>query len=222
VVNPVSSQSPLLTTDGSQQSGMGREDFLKLLVAQLKHQDPLKPVENTEFVTQLAQFSSLEQTIGINSRLDLLALQSKGQSNTDAVGFIGKKVNVAGATISLDSSGTGAPLSFELAAASEKTNVVIRDQAGNAVRTIELGSRTAGQVTLRWDGKNTTGISQNPGNYSVSVEASSADGSAVYAAQKTVGTVTSVSFDRGYAVLTLDNGVTAPVSDLLEVQATSK
>jgi flagellar basal-body rod modification protein FlgD len=53
--------------------GMGREAFLKLLVAQLKNQDPLKPQDNSAFVAELAQFSSLEQTMGINDRLDLLS-----------------------------------------------------------------------------------------------------------------------------------------------------
>lgn len=222
MVSPVSNHPPLLGVNASKESGMGKDDFLKLLVAQLKHQDPLKPVENTEFVSQLAQFSSLEQTMGINSRLDLLAMQSKGQSNTDAVGFIGKHVSVAGNAITLDSSGTGASVGFELAGDAEKTSVVIHDQNGKTVRTLDVGKHAAGAVKVQWDGKNSDGITQPPGTYSVTIEAQSADDSAVYAIQKTQGTVTGVSFDRGYAVLTLDNGVTAPVSDLLEVQATAK
>lgn len=198
---------------------MGRDDFLKLLVAQLKNQDPLKPVENTEFVSQLAQFSSLEQTIGINTRLDLLAVQSTGQSNNDAVGFIGKQVSVAGSLIALDATGLAAPIEFELASPTEKTVVVISDASGKPVRTMELGSKPAGPLSIPWDGKDDAGIRQAAGNYSVAIEAENAEGAAVYAAQKTRGTVTGVSFDRGYALLTLNTGVTAPVSDLLEVKA---
>lgn len=222
MINPVTESPPLLTSQGAQESGMGRNDFLKLLVAQLKHQDPLKPMENTEFVSQLAQFSSLEQTMGINSRLDLLALQSKGQSNTDAVSFIGKRVSVVGSTVALDGSGTGTPVAFELAGNAAKTSVVVRDKNGNTVRTLELGARTPGQVATIWDGKNNAGIVQPAGNYTISVNARSADDASVYASQKTQGTVTGVSYENGFAVLTLDSGVTAPISDLVEVTSLSK
>jgi flagellar basal-body rod modification protein FlgD len=61
---------------------LGKDAFLKLLVEQIKNQDPLEPKDNSEFVAQLAQFSSLEQTMGINDRLDRLSVQSQGSANT--------------------------------------------------------------------------------------------------------------------------------------------
>src|ERR1700754_527009 len=80
---------------------MGQEAFLKLLVAQLQNQDPLNPQDNYEFVAQLAQFSSLEQTIGINDRLDQLALQSQGLQNTETIALVGKQVTVKGNIVTL-------------------------------------------------------------------------------------------------------------------------
>jgi flagellar basal-body rod modification protein FlgD len=219
MVNPVTNAGAPLSPVSSQESTMGRDDFLKLLVAQLKNQDPLSPMQNTEFVTQLAQFSSLEQAVGMNARLDLLAIQSRGQSNTDAVGFIGKHVAVVGSNVTLDSSGTGASVAFQLGGNAEETRVVVRDANGRTVRTLDLGARQAGLVSTRWDGNDNLGVRQPPGNYSVTVEAKTAEGGAVYVMQQTTGTVTKVSFDQGYAVLTLDSGLSVPISDLLEVTA---
>src|SRR3954468_12296666 len=75
---------------------LGQDAFLKLLVAQLKNQDPLNPQQNYEFVAQLAQFSSLEQSVGINTRLDQLAAQNQGLQNSQVVSLVGKTATVKG------------------------------------------------------------------------------------------------------------------------------
>ena len=106
---------------------MGRDAFLKLLVAQLKHQDPLKPQDNTQFVAELAQFSSLEQTMGINERLDLLSAQSRGLQNAEVVSLVGKQATVKGSKLTMDGSGAGAAVSFTLPSESASTIVTIRD-----------------------------------------------------------------------------------------------
>ena len=76
------------------QSSLGKEDFLKLLVAQLAHQDPLSPMENQEFVAQLAQFSSLEQMTNVNSNLQLLQVAQASMTNSQIASLIGKNVEV--------------------------------------------------------------------------------------------------------------------------------
>ena len=81
---------------------LDRDAFLKLLVAQLSHQDPLSPMEGTEFVNQLSQFASLEQAISQTSHLDVLSTQMRGLSNNEAVGLVGKAVTVRGHGISYD------------------------------------------------------------------------------------------------------------------------
>lgn len=199
---------------------MGRDEFLKLLIAQLQNQDPLEPQDNTAFVAELAQFSNLEQTMGINERLDLLALQQQGLANSQVTSLVGRQATVKGSIVSIDGSGIGAQVSFSLDAAATKTTVRILDQGGNVVRSLEMGDRDKGLVTLNWDGRDHAGNVMPKGAYVVSVVAENDVGGAVGVSQESTGVVESVSFDQGYPVLRLDNGVAVPVSDLLRVKQT--
>jgi len=198
---------------------MGRDAFLKLLVAQLKHQDPLKPQDNTQFVAELAQFSSLEQTMGINERLDLLSVQSRGLQNTEVVSLVGKQATVRGSKLTVDGSGAGAAVSFTLPSSAASTTVTIRDQSGRTVKTLELGERAEGNTRIQWDGKSDAGQVQPAGTYVVEVKAETKDGAPIAVSQETSGTVSAVSFDKGYPVLHLSNGMDVPVSDLLRVDS---
>lgn len=210
-------QETLTASTGGQ--AMGRDAFLKLLVAQIRHQDPLKPQDSTQFVAELAQFSSLEQTMGINERLDMLSMQSRGLQNAEVVGLVGKQATVKGSMVSIDGTGVGANVGFTLSGNAETTTVTIRDSAGRLVRTLELGARSSGTTRVMWDGHNDAGLVQPAGTYTVEVDAKTADGAPVAATQETTGMVTGVSFDKGYPVLHLDNGSFVPVSDLLRVDS---
>ena len=196
---------------------LGQEAFLKLLVAQLQNQDPLNPQENYEFVAQLAQFSSLEQSIGINDRLDALALQNQGMQNSQIVSLVGKQATVKGDIVTLSGQGASVPISFTLDDAADEATVTIRDGAGRTVRTIPVSARAAGTVSVQWNGQSDSGNPQPAGPYQVTVTASKAGGAPVSLTQQTTGLIDSVSFDRGFPVIHLNNGVTAPVGDLLSV-----
>src|SRR5262245_66062385 len=100
-VNSTTTSVPDLTSALGANQAMGRDAFLKLLVAQLKNQDPLKPQDNSAFVAELAQFSSLEQSMGINDRLDLLAAQNAGLANAQAVGLVGSSATVRGSMLTV-------------------------------------------------------------------------------------------------------------------------
>src|SRR6188768_4595821 len=91
---------------------MGRDAFLKLLVAQLKNQDPLKPQDNSAFVAELAQFSSLEQSMGVNDKLNQMMLQNQGMANSNVVNMVGQVATVKGSLITTDGSGSGVPVAF--------------------------------------------------------------------------------------------------------------
>jgi len=198
---------------------LGREAFLKLLVAQLKNQDPLKPQDNSAFVAELAQFSSLEQTMGINDRLDLLSAQSQGLQNSQVTSLVGKLATVRGSLITSDGKGVGVPVAFSLDGNTEKTTVTIRDAGGNTVRTIDLGERAEGLTQITWDGRDDAGNIQPAGTYSVAIQATGDTGAPVAVSQETKGTVQAVSFDKGYPVLHLNTGVSVPVADLLKVDS---
>ncbi len=218
MVDSISSQiSPGSLAEAAGGKALGQEAFLKLLVAQLQNQDPLNPQENYEFVAQLAQFSSLEQTIGINDRLDQLSLQNQGLANSQVVGMVGKKATIKGNIVTLDGQGASVPITFTLAAAAESSQVEIRNPQGVLVRRIEIGARAAGTVTSLWNGQNGNGTPQPAGAYQVNVVAKNATGQPVSVSQQSTGTIEAVSFERGFPVLRLDSGIAAPVADLIEV-----
>ena len=216
-VSSTTSQSDALSSALGTKSSLGKDDFLKLLVAQLKNQDPLAPQDNTQFVSQLAQFSSLEAAMGTNTRLDSITGQNQGLANTEVVSLVGKTATVKGSLITAAGSGTAVPIGFTLSGASDTTNVSIQDATGKVIRTIPIGAHSPGLIKMSWDGKDDHGNIMPAGTYAVSVQAKTADGNAVAVAQETTGVVKSVAFDKGYPVLTLANGMQVPVSDLLQV-----
>jgi len=199
--------------------GLGQEAFLKLLVAQLQNQDPLNPQENSEFVAQLAQFSSLEAAMGTNTRLDTLATQNQGMANTEVVGLVGKIATVKGSLVTATGSGTAVPVGFTLGAETASTTVSIQNASGKVIRTIPVGPHAPGLVKVNWDGRDDQGNIMPAGTYAVSVQAKDGKDNAVSVAQETTGLVKSVAFDKGYPVLTLANGMQVPVSDLLKVDS---
>ena len=200
--------------------GLDRDAFLKLLVEQLRNQDPLNPQDNHEFIAQLATFSSLEQSMGINTRLDALMLQTAGLANSQVVGLVGQTATVKGSMVSIDGTGVGTPVGFTLDSDTASTVVSIRDQQGRVVRTMDLGARSAGLVQVNWDGRDDAGVVQPAGAYTVSVEAKTDLDAPVGVSQETSGVVEAVSFEQGFPLLHLDNGISVPVSDLLKVEPT--
>ncbi|MBN1612377.1 MAG: flagellar hook assembly protein FlgD [Polyangiaceae bacterium] len=218
-IQATTTTSSAFATQEAVEQNLDRDDFLKLLVAQLRHQDPLEPQDNSEFVAQLAQFSSLEQVTAINDRLDLLSTQSRGLANTETVNLVGKEATVRGSMVTAKGSGTAVPVNFTLEGNSDATTVFIQDQNGRTVRTIDVGAHASGLVQLTWDGRDNTGLVQPAGSYKVSVRATVGEGTPVSVSQQTQSTVEAVSFDQGYPVLHLANGVSVPVSDLLRVDS---
>ena len=204
------------TTTEKKSSGLDKDAFLKLLVAQMSHQDPLNPTQGTEYVAQLSQFAMVEQSVAQSTKLDTLSAQMGGLSNNAATGLVGKTVNVRGHGIAWDgTNATGA--SVTLNGPATKVTVQIQDGNGKTIRTMELGGRPGGAVGIAWDGKDDSGQPAARGTYSAKVSAVNAAGQAVEASQDVTGKVMKVSFDKGYPELLLDSGATAPVSDLVSV-----
>jgi flagellar basal-body rod modification protein FlgD len=221
-VNNTTTSAVDLTSSLSGNKAMGRDAFLKLLVAQLKNQDPLKPQDNSAFVAELAQFSSLEQSMGVNDKLNQMMLQNQGMANSNVVNMVGQIATVKGSLVTTDGSGLGVPVAFSQGRASDQTTVQILDANGKVVRTLDLGERPAGISRITWDGRSDDGVVQPAGTYAVAIQAKDADDGTVSVSQETSGTITGVAFDKGYPVLRLSNGVSAPVSDLLRVESPPK
>lgn len=204
------------TAEPKEKSTIDKEAFLKLLVAQLSHQDPLQPTEGTEFVAQLSQFAMVEQAIAQSAKLDVLSAQMTGLASNEAAGLVGKDVTVRGNGIAFDGvTATGASINIDGPA--QKVIVKIQDASGKTVRTIESGPRGAGAMPISWDGKDDAGQPVAKGTYAIKVEAQAEGGAPVSTSQDVSGRVVKVSFEKGYPELVLDSGVTAPISELVSV-----
>ncbi|MDO9021151.1 MAG: flagellar hook assembly protein FlgD [Deltaproteobacteria bacterium] len=195
---------------------MDRDGFLKLLVAQLSHQDPLQPTEGTEFVTQLSQFALVEQSITQSNQLNVISTQVRGLSNNEAAGLVGQTVTIRGHGVAFD--GAAATTSnVQLGAAAGRVTATLRDAHGRVVRTMDIGARQTGALAVRWDGRDDSGQTVPRGTYSLTVTAMTVDDREVTVTHDVTGTVTRVSFDQGYPELTLDSGASAPISDLVNI-----
>jgi len=198
------------------QSTLGKDDFLKLLVAQLAHQDPLQPMENSEFVAQLAQFSGLEQMVDVNSNLGLLQIAQASASNSQVASLIGKQVEARGDMVQLSGRGSAA-INFDLAATAKEVRVKIFDGRGNLVRTMDASSKPAGLNTITWDGKDNMGNQMTAGRYKVEVSAKDSQGQGVVASPQFSGVVTGVKYENGVPVLEVGT-TTVPISDVVAVR----
>lgn len=198
---------------------LGKDDFLNLLVVQLQNQDPLEPLQDTEFIAQLAQFSSVEQLknindgIAANAQLDYLLSQTI--SNTLATQLIGKYVKASGNSIEL-SSGDKAVLSFDLGGDASTVKIKIYDSNGSLVRTLEQKDLEAGFHEITWDGENSDGVDLASGLYTFSVAAENSEGEAIKATTMIAGRVDGVSYDNNTAYLIID-GRKILFSNILEI-----
>jgi len=182
------------------QSAMGRDDFLKLLMAQIEYQDPMSPLQNHEFVAQLATFSSLEQQMVSNQRLEDLQLGQMSAANAQLANFIGEDVRARGDTIALED-GESPPIGIELQGEAAAVTITIQDASGTRVAQIERTGLTAGTHDIPWPATDAQGKPLPAGTYRVSIDAKDASGTPVSASTLMSGTVTGVSFENGYPEL---------------------
>jgi flagellar basal-body rod modification protein FlgD len=193
---------------------MGQTQFLNLLMAQLKNQDPLSPMDNTAFTGEMAQFSSLEQLTNINTNLSGLSQVTSSVNSSQAIGMIGKTIEAAGNTITM-SSGVATPIAFNLPSATSVTDISITNSSGNVVATLKPGALSTGDQTIKWDGKDSNGTVLPDGAYTYSVNAT-AGNQAVLATTYTTGMVSSVSVQGGNISLNVGNS-TVPLSSVIKV-----
>lgn len=170
------SLDPTVLTTSSASSGNTSADlqnqFLNMLVAQLKNQDPTNPMDNSQLTTQLAQINTLSGIEKLNTTLGSISGQISSSQSLQSATLIGHGVMVNGSQV-LVGSGTTTPFGVELSTASTATTATIKDASGATVRTIDLGALTAGVHTFSWDGTLTDGSTAPDGKYTVSLAASS-------------------------------------------------
>lgn len=156
---------------GSSRKELGQEQFLELMTAQLQNQDPFKPMESGDFLSQIAQFSTVEGIGDLNDAFSGLSQSLVSNQALQATNLVGRDV-LAPTGVAALSQGGNIRGNVELPAASGEVVVNVYDQAGQVVRRLELGSQAAGPVAFQWDGLKNDGQFASPGSYFISAEAS--------------------------------------------------
>jgi len=198
---------------------MGKNDFLNLLVTQLRYQDPMQPMQDQEIVAQLAQFSQLEQLENMSGSLDTATqvnyLMSQTIANTMATTLIGKTVIAEGADFEL-TTGEDADLSYNLGTDAAVVTIKVKNDTGAVVRTVEIHDQNAGNNTYVWDGRDDNGTRVAPGKYSYEISASTANGEQVTSSKRVIGAVDSVQYIDGRAYLAI-GGYKVDLSTIIEI-----
>ncbi|OQY15722.1 MAG: hypothetical protein B6I32_05930 [Desulfobacterium sp. 4572_20] len=207
--------SSVTSTSSSESNILGKDDFLNLLVTQLRHQDPLSPMESAEFTSQLAQFSSLEQMSNVNTNLELLQLYQASINNSQAVGFIGKTIKAVGNSIGV-ADGVADQIHFDLDKDASAVIAHIYDSHKNLVKTIQPGGLNAGVQSVEWDATNNDGNKVPDGTYTFEVIATDTDQKPVSVTTLITASVSGVSFKDGTTYLLAGNQE-IPIGSVFEV-----
>ncbi|MFK7886243.1 MAG: flagellar hook assembly protein FlgD [Gammaproteobacteria bacterium] len=151
-------------TSGQAEGELGQDDYLTLMVAQIQNQDPFSPMENGQFVAELAQFSTVSGIESLNQNFTSLADSISSDQTLQASGLIGRDVllNQSTGYRSADEALGGA---VDMPIASSNVTVAVRDASGAVVRNIPLGAQTAGLARFQWDGRDARGETMPAGRY---------------------------------------------------------
>ena len=206
------------TVKAASDEAMGKDDFLKLLIAQLAAQDPLDPMGAQDFSAQLAQFSGLEQMTNVNTNLEIIQKLETTSQNTSALNLIGKTVESHGNTFH-HTANTSKTLSYSLASDAESIRIDIFDTTGSQVDMIKFGNQTQGTNKVSWDGFDKHGKLLPEGTYSYTVKADNQAGTPIEVDTFSSGLVSEVVFgeDQAYAIV---NGKELPISTIKRVSIT--
>jgi flagellar basal-body rod modification protein FlgD len=209
----------LTSTAGGKNASLDKvnfDTFLKLLVAQLKNQDPLNPLDGTQFTGQIAQFSSLEQQINGNNYLKEILAQRDFGEQTLANSYLDKEVLGPGNL--LVKSGASTELGYKVGASARDVSVeIIENSTGRVVKTFQ-GDASEGAHNLVWNGKNDSGQAVADGKFTVKVTARDIDGKVVAAQPYVFGRVSSILNDNGAIKLQLSDGRSMASGDVLGVR----
>ncbi len=157
-------------------SELGRDEFMRLLVAQLENQDPLEPKQDTEFIAQLATYSSLEQLIDLNKRMDRMIVAQDQLLNGQALELVGREV-LADTNGSLQLRRNGAEsVMFDLFEQPSSLTVEVYDEGNALVRRVEINDLAPGRQRFEWDGRDNDGKELPPGEYRYRIYAKDSKG----------------------------------------------
>jgi flagellar basal-body rod modification protein FlgD len=222
--NPVDSSLPAgVTSLASEQqkqttaSGtLGQGDFLKLMTAQLKNQDPMAPMDNGQFLGQMAQFSTVSSLGDMATQLKALSDQMAGSRLLSSGSLIGRSVLSPSNVGDLPAGGSLDGV-VRLAEPADGATVTVRNAVGQIMESFNLGPSVSGDYPFSWDGALQGGATAQPGKYQVDVSVSRA-GKASAEAALLYMPVASVSMAGGDIKLNLQNGSSLPLSQVTNLR----
>jgi flagellar basal-body rod modification protein FlgD len=198
MVSDISFQTALDQQSKTQaaQTGLAEDfsQFLTLLTTQLQNQDPLNPMDSTEFTNQLVAFTGVEQQINTNQKLDSLVSLQLGNSYSSALSYVGKDVNYLSSEFNYD--GNPSTFTYALDSVAAESKLRIYDEDGVVVYETDA-SKNTGQQSFTWDGKKTDGTKAPAGTYEVKIDAVDASGEAVESTTVVSGNVRGVETQNG-------------------------
>lgn len=194
------------------------ETFLTILTTQIQHQDPMEPMDSTQFTQQLVQFSSVEQQIRSNEQLENLASMMTAANALAVLNFVGSTVTVDGAQAYLNTYGSSS-YSFDASGAGN-AEITISNANGQVVYSEQNVAIKSGEQTFLWDGTDDSGNRMAPGTYKISFNAKDTEGNKIDIETDTSGIVTNVDLSSSVPLLTV-NGQTIQTSQVKSVGITS-
>ncbi|MBW1741202.1 MAG: flagellar hook assembly protein FlgD [Deltaproteobacteria bacterium] len=192
-----------------QENTIGKDDFFKMLLAQIQNQNPLNPIDGADFAAQLAQFSSLERLGNINDQLETMNLYQASVNNAQSLNLIGREVTAKGDVLKVE--GEPVDLTYNLSGYAKKVSIKIYDEEGSLVDTLEFGNQKEGRNSVVWDCNNVS-----KGNYTFDVSAVNDNGDNVDVDTMTTGVVAGVTFKNGSSYLSI-NGQDIAFGDVISV-----
>lgn len=192
--------------DRNKHNQMGQNEFLKLLTNQLTHQDPMNPMEQEKFSSELAQYSSLQELTSLNSKFDKLGANKNVEDKFYGASFLGKEVVTSGSTIKYNGKDINVDLPFSIPQKASKVILRLMDKQGQMIQQIEKENVNKGMNTITWDGVRSDGVRAETGEFRINVFAYDDANTPIKVDTKTTGIVNSVTFENGETVLKLKDG----------------
>lgn len=211
-----STESSVSYTTTEEATSLTSEDFLTLLVTELECQDPTDPMDNTEMVNQLTQYSQLDELTAMNEKLDTLTDDLSSMTSTNSISYLGKEVEASGYEV-IKSDDEVSELYFELDEDAATVTCNIYDSSGSIVNTVTFTDVEAGTHSFSWDGTDSSGNTESDGTYTVLMSATDSSGEDIDVSTTTTGTVTGINNTDDGVVLTLDDGRTVNLVDVTYV-----
>ena len=193
----------------------GQDTFMKLLVAELKHQDPMDPVKNRDLVAQLATLTSVQKLTAIDEKLSGLQQGTLEGASLQSANLIGKTVTARTNTLTVNSLGVSAG-GYGLPKAADSVKVAVVDSTGQVVKTLDMGAQQAGNKTFQWDGKDVNERRMPNGKYRFEVTATDSAGASIAPTTEVSGLVSEVRYTNGAPEVVVGN-VHVGLSDVTSV-----